>query len=328
MRTTLGEARSDDNGIPLVLNLCSTDDRVRGYINQAQRRLITRGKFWGTYGRFRVCVCSGCLVWPRQFASIESMAICNSPAKLRNEWFEFLEEGCGLRHSSGGGCAVGFDHGTAVSFEDMPCCGSDKIKVYADATEVSTARILLLGSDQNGIPIRTLDAGSWIDGEYVRIDAATPQISVNYFSSLTGVIKPVTNKSVRLYRYSPATGNELAMAIYEWDEERPSYRRTLIPGLSNDSCGRHSVTVMAKLEFIPARNDNDFLLIGNIPALKDMCQSIKKREDNLFAEAEAYEASAIRELEEELGHYLGTGTIQPVNFESRHTWGGGVCNVV
>lgn len=333
MRVTLGQALASN--IPTVLNMCADDPRVINYINEATEIIVKMGKYWGTYQKYRICTNNGCLTWPRQIAAILTMAVCKFPVKQRNEWFEFLENGWGLRDENS--CDMqNFNRAEGVgvcSFEDMASDGSEKIKVYADVPEAAGARILLRGNDENGNWIRTLDGATWVDGEYVNIDAATPQVSTKFFSTLVNVIKPVTNGVVRLYKYEPVTPTQTAMAIYEPDEEHPNYRRTFLPNLpllnsTGSTCEQSSVTVMAKMEFIPARVANDYLIIGNIPALKDMCMAIKKREDNLWDIAAKYEASAISRLEQELSHYLGNNNVIPINFESPATWGAGVSNCV
>ncbi len=129
---------------------------------------------------------------------------------------------------------------------------------------------------------------------------------------MTGVQKPDTNGVVRLYEYNTDTATQRALAYYEPDETVPQYRRSLIAGIgsggcTSGECETKTVTVMAKLRFIPVVNDTDYLPIGNIPAIKDMVQSIRKMENNLFEEAKAYEASAINELDRELREHLGDG---------------------
>jgi hypothetical protein len=116
---------------------------------------------------------------------------------------------------------------------------------------------------------------------------------------------------------------ETAIALYEPDETIPNYRRSFIPGLSKTnccgvtgSCTSKAVTVIAKMAFIPLRNDTDYSPIGCIPAIKDMCQSIKKSEDNLFVESAQWEAKAISKLQDELKHYSGSGAEVPIHLKS------------
>lgn len=337
MRSTLSDAKDPSSGIARVLNLDPTDTRFSGYVNESQRRLLRRGKFWGTYASFRMCVTDGCLVWPRQIAAIEAVAVCNEPITIRNSWFEFLENSAGLQgpsdcsgsHSCGCGANQLHDRGTAVAFADIRGTNK-KIRVYADVAEAADAKILLQGYDENNIWIRTESSpGVWVDGEYVAI-STTPTNSTKFFSALVAVQKPVTNGIVRMFEYNNDTTIQRPIAIYEPDETRPNYRKSFIQGLPSKCCGEcetATVTVMAKLEFIAATKDTDWLIIGNLDAIKDMCQSIRKTENNLFDEATAWEAKAIVELQRELRHYLGGGIVQPLRMARRNVSGAGVMNM-
>jgi hypothetical protein len=323
-RTTLGQVKEEINW-PETIGYCSTDPRVVAAINKAQRRLLKRGLWWGCYGRYRMCVTDGCITWPRQFATIEMVSVCDRPVTIRNEWFEFIENGPGLQDGEDCGPEL-YDRGTAISFNDVQ--GSNKkIKVYADVAESAGSKILLQGYDENGNWIRTLVSGEYVDGEYVAI-STTPTLSTKTFSSLTGVQKPVTNGTVRIYTYDTVALTQRALAIYEPNENIPSYRRSLITGLDNIPDGEtRSVTVMAKHEFIPAVKDTDYLVIGNIDAIEEMCASLKKARDNIFQEAELCEQRAIRELQKELEVYLGSGTVVNIRTPPREIYGGAVENV-
>lgn len=334
MRSTLGNAKQPSSGISRVLNLDPSDDRFLAYLNEAQQRLITRMKSWGTVQHYQICVTNGCLVWPRSVAAIEAISVCNSPITIRNGWFEFLETGPGLQGDGTGSCGgCGglqlYDRGTTCTFADIIGVNK-KIKIYADVAEAAGAKILLQGYDENYNWIRTLVAGVWTDGEYVSI-STTPVTSVNFFSSLTGVQKPITNGFVRGYEYDTTLLTQRAIAIYEPDETNPSYRRSLIAGLSNVSggaCETKTVNAIVKLDYVPARVDTDWLVIGNLPALKDMCQSLRKAENNLFEESAAWEARAVRELDKELHHKNGSGIVQPVRLPSRDVWGPAVTSLI
>lgn len=325
--------------------MSGADPRFARAVNTCQQLLLQRPeKWWGTYARYRVCVTSSCLVWPRQFASIEAIAVCDVPVTIRNEWFEFLSNAAGIQQD-GGNCnsAAGcttlcggtqlYDRGTVCSFDEI--IGTNKkIKVYADVSEDAGSKILLQGHDENNNWIRTLVSGSWVDGEYVTISSVPGgTLSTNFFTSLTSVQKPVTNGTVRLYEYDTDLATQRAIAIYEHDETRPVYRKSLVTGLnqsriSDGSCRTIPVTVMAKLEFIPATVDTDWLLIGNLRALEDMAQSVMKKQNNLFEEAVAWEASALKILQNELRHYTGTGVVSPIRTQSADLSGAGVMNLI
>lgn len=334
MRTTLLDFKN--SRIPAIMNLAPGDARTIQLCNEAQQRLIQNGEmFYGLFQRIQFCLDSGCLVLPRQIASIESVALCDRPIAVRNRWFEFLDTGYGLQ--SDGVCGAGscganqlLDRGETCAFADL--IGQDKtIKVYTDVTEATDAIITLLGYDENNIWIRTFVDGEWIDGEQVSLSGG-PNTSTKLFTSLTGVQKPITLGTVRLYEYDTTLLTQRAIAIYEPDETNPSYRKMFINGLDGatccDSADTIQVTVMAKLEYIPARRDTDWLLIGNLPALKDEIQSIMKYENNLAQEGAFWHAKALVTLRAETRHYLGHGAANPIKMQPRTIAGAGVLNLV
>lgn len=331
MKTTVQQLKA--SRIPQVLGLCSDDVRVLDYANEAMQRLMSRGKWVGTFQRMLICTSQGCLTWPRQVETIEAIALCDVPVTIRNEWFEFLSNGTGLQSADSCGIQL-FDRGTFCTFNDI-AGQNKKIRVYADVTEAAGSKILLQGYDENGIWIRTEVGGEWVDGEYVDI-STTPTNSTKLFTSLTGVQKPATNGIVRLYEFNVDDSTQRAIAIYEPDETVPSYRRSLLTGLTgfggccgqSEDCDDKPVTVMAKLKFIPVRVDTDYLPIGNLAAVKDMCQSIKKLENNLFEESKAYEASAINELDQELRSYLGDGAKIVMTVSGASQFGDPIINLI
>lgn len=324
-----------------ALNVCASSTEVRSIANEAHRRLVAKGKWYGTTGRYRICTSSeGCLTWPRQIETIEGWQLCSSPGELRNQWFEFQSNGPGLlTYEQGIAGNLLVDRGTRVTFDDI--YGTDKkIQVVADVTEDADARILILGYDENAQWIRTQDSGEWIDGEYVDI-STTPQYTTNFFTNITGIIKPATNGAVRIFEYDTTLATVTkALGYYENDEEVPLYRASMIPGLGNagrcngavdeddEPCDTKQITVIAKLRHIDVVNDNDFFLLGNLAALKLMAMAILKENRNLFEESMAYEAKAIKELQDELSSFEGDGALPTIKQESSMTWGAGVLNYV
>ena len=316
--------------ISRVIGCCSTDSRVAQYGNEAQARLLPKGKWVGSYQLYKICVTNeNCVTWPRQVETIETYAICECPGTIFNQWFEFLANGPGiLKNTDGCGKSL-IDAGEGfVTFQDIVPKGK-KIRVLADVSEAATARILLQGYDDNNKWIQTQDSGAWIDGEYVAI-TSVGATSVNNFSALVRVIKPLTNSNVRLFDFNPVDGMLIPIAVYEWDETLPSYRRSKIPGMANaasccstDNCNSKSLHAMVKLRHIPVSRPNDFFVLGNVGALKLMVQAILKEERNLFAEARAYEKQAVQILQEELESNLGDGVVNRIRYEDKALWGGG-----
>lgn len=342
-RLTLGAARAT---IARVLGVCESHSKVITYVNEAVERLLPRGKWKGTFQRYRFCASSGCITLPRQFETVEGFAICQSPGMIRNEFFEFQGTSFGILGEDDCPGNTLINRGLAVAFDDMTS-KTQKIKVYSDCDETAGAYILLQGFDQNSNWIRTeITPGVWIDGERVLL-STTFQISVNYFTKLTGVQKPVTKGAIRLYSYDiPSGANVKALAIYEPDETLPQYRRYLVPGLSDtattssecvDDCEQHQVDLLVKLSFVPVSQDTDYLIIGNLQAIKLAVMAILKEEQNQLKDAERLmdgvlvneygspgrRGGAIQLLEEELANFNGDGPVATPRIQDPALFGAG-----
>ena len=147
---------------------------------------MMQGLFWGTYQTYQICVSSeGCLTWPRQVASIEALAVNDQPITLRNNWFEYLQTGFGIRSTSNSSELQLMDRGRSAVFLDMTDFSST-LQVYSEVDEDASAKLLVQGYDQNGNWIRTLEGSQWIDGEYISIGTTTAASS-KIFTAITGV---------------------------------------------------------------------------------------------------------------------------------------------
>lgn len=201
MRLTLSTAK------PLlaryaIQGACESDPRVLEKINEARERLMKMPQNWkGKVQRFLFCSANSCITLPREIETVEAATVCNRPMKMRGPWYDVLESGPGSGNMCGGDNVV--DRGDGyVSFVDLD--EPRNIKVYTDVPEASGARILLQGFDENGNRVRTFDSvtNAYVDGEYVGLNNATPQVSTTVFSTLDGIVKPETNGFIRLYAFT------------------------------------------------------------------------------------------------------------------------------
>jgi hypothetical protein len=340
MKRTLGDIRPV---ISKLLSMASTDSRVVGYINEAQERLLYKGKWVDSYARYAVANSNGTITWPRQLETIESVAIDGVPSVIRNSWFEFLSSGPGLADSTGADNLTLLDRGTACTFSDIDTDAPDKrLRLYYNSAD-DAKTVTIQGYDDAGAWIRTTSGTARIDGEILTLGGGTEVAdtsvtgfthridTINKFSLISAVQKDSTAYSMWVYEIeTTGTASEIDLSkrlIAEYDptETRPVYRRSLIAGLPDEST--QTVTVVGKLRFIPVVNDSDWLIIGYESALKEMVLSIRKAENNLVDEAAAYEARAVVLLEEQLSHYLGDGQVQVLRLQNASTWGGGVPNL-
>ena len=303
-RLTVADLRNDTRyRVPTILGVCSTDSRILAWANRAQEALANQGRWFGSIWEAQFCVTNGCLVFPREVATIEQIAICGQPMDYTNAWFSYTRQLANLRQcsscssssSSSSSCGV-CGHlqarekpGFAVSFATT--LGDNKvIRTYPTHSSDVGKTVIYQGYDENGIWVRTLVGGVWIDGEQVTL--ALPFVdttTVWQAGSPTGVIKQATNQRVLVYSYDTSTTTEAALAIYQPTETNPMYRQTFIPnfdrikccGCEDDDSGdqQRTVTALVSLQHVPLESDNDFLLFTNIGAYTMALQAAKLWED-------------------------------------------------
>lgn len=314
-----------------AVNICpSTESRVTDYINRSCERLLMEGRWKGTTQTFRLCVnAEGCVVWPREIETIEAVSVCKSGIPVRSSWFEFSENGFGQICPESNCLAALIDRGETPAFDEV--VGTNKkLAVFADKAE-SGKYITLQFYDQYGQWVRTQFNGAWIDGE--RIPIGPTAGTYNYTNAvvrpggLLRVYKDATVGVVRLYEYDTVTTALRPLAYYQPDETVPSYRRSLVPVLNNDSCDQQSLVVAAKLRFIPAANAEDYLVISHREAIRLACRAIFEEENSNWQSAAVNWAQALRCLGMQLSHFKGAERIT-INVQSSATFGGGGIGVM
>ena len=338
MKVTLGTAKAR---IAKHLNLCPTDSRTVEYINEAQRRLLESGKWKGTYGKFTICATNGCITWPRQIETIETVAVNKQPGTVRNSWFEFQESGYGLMTNKDDIGVQILDRGEAPVHTDLTGAGTllntgFNLRVFCPTASDVGKTITIHGYDSNGNWIRTIKSGSGSTAVYQ--DGETFSLSLGYetsskvWKSITSVQKDVTEGSVYIYETTndPSSADVFReIGVYEPTETIPSYRRSLIPSLAGgkkcdgDTDGKAAVTVIAKLRFIDAVDDSDILLVSDLYAIKNMAIAIKLEENRDFGAAQQYRGLAFESLQNQLANYQGSGVVPTLKLTNLETHGGG-----
>lgn len=327
MRVTLADLQN-----PAISNIAanvgidpSTPDFI-ALVNDATERLLNSGKWWGTCAKMRICATNGCITMPRQLATIETAAICRQPVPVHDFWFEFLQNGIGLRSD----CSC-WPEANAVgefpTFSDIQGSAS-KLLAICDVVEDVDMPVLYLGYDTNGNWIRTRQNGVWQDGEVISLSQSPGTMSINTFSKVTGIQYPqVMQGQSWLYEYASNATKRL-IGQYDNDNIRPSFQRYSFPSikqqwLQTDANGNPipvAVDIIGKLAFIPVVQPSDYVMIGCRPALLEMCMAINKSGN----EADGVKsnqillsgmATAMKFLDQELSHYLGDGRRVGVNIQ-------------
>ena len=191
-------ARVTQNG------MCATDPQLLARTNEAQERLLNKGLYAGTYGRYSVCVYGGCITLPREFESILGYNYSGVPAQVYNQWYEFMANGPGI--APAGDWKRLIDRGYVPCFRSLEA--QKYIRVYTDLIEDSTSTILIRGSDTYNNRIQTIENGAYIDGERLNLSAGSGNSSV-LVSGFTG-------------EFSEGNG---IYAFYTTTNSKPAYRK-------------------------------------------------------------------------------------------------------
>ena len=190
-------ARVTQNG------MCATDPQLLARTNEAQERLLNKGLYAGTYGRYSVCVYGGCITLPREFESILGYNYSGAPAQVYNQWYEFMANGPGM--STVGAWRQLQDRGYVPCFRSIE--SQKYIRVYTDLIEDATSTILFRGSDTYNNRVQTQEDGAYIDGERLNLSAGSGNSSV-VVSGFTG---------------SNTDGNSV-FAFFTTENSKPKYR--------------------------------------------------------------------------------------------------------
>ena len=317
-------------------NLCPTGttdlDRVLDYLNRAVERCLYEGKWKGTVQTFRICLnADGCITWPREIETIEAIGVCHGGIPIRTEWYEFNENGPGIIDDENSCLNALVDRGEAPAFDEV-VGANKKIAVIPERTEGDDPikYINLQFYDENGQWATSVFNGEVIDGEQIAIPATAGTRNLT-----TAIVKPgglirvkkdLTLGLVRLYEYDTITTALKPLAYYQADEEVPTYRRSLIPGLHNGSCEQQHVTVRAKLRFIPCRTLESFVMISHREAIRLACKAVFLEEADRIEEASHNWGVALRLLNKQLEQYEGSGARPVPQFATSAVWGGGFCS--
>jgi hypothetical protein len=306
--------------IPETLGSCASDNnRLIEIINEAQQRLVFAGGetgWWGSWARTAFTVTGTTnpyITLPRSIARLINMDICRNPVRIQNEFYEFLEAGVGLQPGCECNGLETYDRGMFPTFSDI-VPPNKRLRFYiTDAADVGR-RVLVQGTDQNGTTIYSLDGVDEVTGIYIPF--AQPFVDTPFdIITLTGLQKDFTVGQVRVFEVDTVTGVSRLILTMEPSEEVAGYRRYFLNGLPPNCCGSvlpapatTQVTAMAKLALIPVQVDSDYLLISNITALKEECQSVRfsEMDDSTSAGQSAlHHRKAINLLNGELTFWLG-----------------------
>lgn len=293
------------------VNMDATDTRLIHLINEAQEELLTKSNGSAAHRKIRICASDSLVTWPRQVAAMVLSAVDSAPIRMVNDWYEFSPhaDGTFTNDAWSGGDIVMHDREDSCLTYDVS--GDYKIKVFTHVFEESGAYLWIYGWDSNGIWVKTEQDGEYANGERVDLNGADPDAGVSTvttFRKIARTRKTITKDLIRLYEVDDSVGYAASIATYEDDEENPRYRRSLIRGVNLSSTS--TLTGIAKLKYIPARNMDDELIVDYWPALKAQIAAIVKFDGNELQESFGLERVATSKMGDYQNHISPRGKVR------------------
>lgn len=304
-------AEAKQSALKNIAGSCPDSQQFLDLVNEAQRRLLRRGNWFGTEWRMRVCF-TGChITWPKFVATVLRIKFCGTNASpIYNNHYSFIGpyQCDGNRSGLDGSLGQGWCAGTRLEDANMAPCYNDitgntgkLIRLYVVKRNDIGKKARIYGKQFGGQPLQEKDAdGNWVPG--LSITAAAPFGSTSILvTKIDAVILEPMQGTSRLYEYDPNTNLMRDLAAFDPGETNPRLRRHNVHNLwqgckDSDGVTQHTAEALVKLSFQPVYDDRDLLVLDNFDALKFAVMAIKAEEAGDNATAEAQMIKAIREL--------------------------------
>lgn len=257
---------------------------------------MRRGDWVGTVVPIYVCSYGGCIVFSRYVGEVRALKVCNRDVPVKNDYDAFHVFGPDWRNTWRSWCGGDVRMlGSNRSPVKQDVQGEGRlIRAYARCNADIGKTITIFGTDNNGQALFHFDElGNAVEG--ITLEFAKPFVSTNtYVRHIDRILKDKTQCPVDVYAYNATMDLLEPISHYEPSETNPAYAKYAL----NAGCANNlkSLVAMVKLQFIPAENDTDLVLVENLDALADYMQSLRYRKAGDTQSANASEASAIREL--------------------------------
>ena len=283
-------------------------------INEACERFFVSGRWKGMLVELDLDATQGYVTLPRRCEAVLGITVDKAPRTPFSRWYSFVPGGPGQVTSSGhGGLELVLDAGdNHPVFRDPPYESFRlRVKVPSTSDRDTGNYVVLKGNDADGNPVYSADGS---EGLLLNLTTES-NTSTQYFSSLTGVLKPLTNGYLTLWAVN-SQNQETQIGEYEPGETNICYRRYRI--LRADDGQTPTVRVLCKRRFVPVTSENDDIIPDNMGALKLGLISLKYEDTNDLERATEYFQRALSllnaELKETRGSQFNTLRFSPHGF--------------
>ena len=225
-------------------------------LNEVCQRYIQSGKWQGAVLEVDFQNADGYVSLPYEFESVLAATYDKAPVQTYTQFHTYVINGPGEVQQSLNWPGVLIDLGDGfATASNIQTTGV--LKIVTDAAD-NGKTIRLFGLDQNGLQIFGSDG---VPGELVTCTA--PFVNTTHqFSVVTG-IQATPDPAVVMTKFWSLydAGNNLLSTYYP-GESRPTYRRY------QTNQADKAIRLICQRRFIPMRNESDWVIPGNIPALR------------------------------------------------------------
>lgn len=287
---TLGDAAT-------ILQSYASADFV-GKLNQVTDRLSNSG-MWrgilraslygiGTNGR-------GFITLERGDESIVGVDIGGAARMVRSQFYEYNPSGFGFIPEDRHGCGGLIDMGDGfVTQADISGIATLRLKLEDPADAGKTVRFY--GKDQDGEEIFSTTGHKGIT-----LTTASPSSdTTQQFTEITGIQFEFMQGYSTLWQV--VDGVETQLGIYAPGETRPCYRRYKTGIIGDQTC----IRVFCRRRFVPLVAPTDWVIPGNIGALKMGLMALIQEDAGRLEEAEGLWGKASQLLDQELATLRGS----------------------
>lgn len=246
------------------------------FLNQAIERIVNGGLWRGTISYAAFPSVNEYFTLPYPFLSVLGAQWFRSPVPVFSQFHDFMSNGPGQPMLGQPPQGIVEDMGDGyATMTDPPTAGSTLL-IKPDLL-IDSGRVFRFYGVSNGLEIFD------VNGMGMNITVNYPSTSnATVFDQVTGIQVPVNADGSSamvggwtLYSVAPGTGTQTKLSYYYPSETTPQYRRYRI-GVTSAANTQvpNAVTVLVRRRFMPVTKETDWVIPGNIGALKFAMQAI------------------------------------------------------
>lgn len=273
-----------------ILGTCEAEYLSRR-INEAVELLANKGDFDPYIGVVDIAAEGTSVPLPPEVETVLAVNNMGIPGRGLDRMFNFHLDGPGDLPRQSFTRWRWKDEGESPVFAN-PSTATTKLWVQGLTADLGK-QVTIYGTDSSGNPLGEVVAGSFVPGLHLTVQATGVTLSSVFVNRIDRVTKPDTTGALTLFAVDTETNESETLAVYRGNWQEPMFRLITIETASP------WVRVLFRRKVQPLARDTDLIPLHSSRAVIAMLQSLKYYDDGEIASAQAYEATALRWLEEE-----------------------------